>query len=130
MGYNPIYEGNRGSQIVKTFRRDLESHFRDLLSGKAEKVFRAHDFAMLQSLHPSYLNNVIKTKTGKAMSVWIAEKTVTEAKGLLQDPAMSIKAIAFTLGFAESTHFSAYFKKHAELSPVEYRRRQNKIKKI
>jgi len=115
---------------VKSFRRNLESHFRDLLSGKAEKVFRAHDFAVLQNLHPSYLNNVIKSKTGKSMSLWIAYKTIAEAKGMLQDPAVPIKEIAFTLGFAESTHFSAYFKKHAELSPVEYRRKQDKIKKI
>jgi hypothetical protein len=28
--YNPIYEGNKSSQIVKTFRRNLEKHFRDL----------------------------------------------------------------------------------------------------
>jgi AraC family transcriptional regulator, transcriptional activator of pobA len=128
--YNPIYEGNRGSQIVKSFRRNLEQHFRDLLSGKVDKVFRANDFAALQSLHPSYLNNVIKSKTGKPIGVWIAEKTIAEAKGLLQDPSVPIKEIAFALGFAESTHFSAYFKKHVEVSPVEYRRRNDKMKKI
>jgi AraC family transcriptional regulator, transcriptional activator of pobA len=128
--YNPIYEGNRGSQIVKSFRRNLEQHFRDLLNGKVDKVFRANDFAALQSLHPSYLNNVIKSKTGKPIGVWIAEKTIAEAKGLLQDPSVPIKEIAFALGFAESTHFSAYFKKHVEVSPVEYRRRNDKMKKI
>jgi AraC-like DNA-binding protein len=122
--YNPIYEGNRGSQIVKTFKKDLERHFRDLVGGKAERVFRAHDFAGLQHLHPSYLNNVIKSKTGRSMSVWIAEKTIAEAKSLLQDATVPIKEIAYRLGFAESTHFSAFFKKHAMVSPADYRKQQ------
>ena len=122
--YNPIYEGNRSSQIVKTFKKDLERHFRDLVNGKAERVFRANDFARSQHLHPSYLNNVIKSKTGKAMSVWIAEKTVAEAKSLLQDGAVPIKEVAYRLGFAESTHFSAFFKKHMKVSPVDYRKQQ------
>lgn len=124
--YNPIYEGNRGSQIVKSFRRHLEQHFRDLVSGKADKIFRAGDYAALQNLHPNYLNNVIKTKTGKPVSVWIAGKTISEAKGLLQDPNRSVKEIGYTLGFTEAAHFSAYFKKHTELSPADYRRQQGK----
>lgn len=122
--YNPIYEGNRGSQIVKTFKKELERHFRDLVGGKVERVFRAHDFAESQHLHPSYLNNVIKSKTGKSMSVWIAEKTIAEAKSLLQDVTIPIKEIAYRLGFAESTHFSAFFKKHTAVSPADYRKQQ------
>lgn len=122
--YNPIYEGNRGSQIVKTFRKDLERHFRDLVNGKADRVFRAHDFAGSQHLHPSYFNNVIKSKTGRSVSVWIAEKTVSEAKSLLQDATVPVKEIAYRLGFAESTHFSAFFKKHTKVSPADYRKQQ------
>jgi AraC family transcriptional regulator, transcriptional activator of pobA len=120
--YNPIYEGNRSSQIVKTFKKDLESHYRDLVNGKTENVFRTHDYANLQSLHPSYLNNVIKSKTGKSVTTWIAEKTIAEAKSLLQHSSSSIKEIAYLLGFGESTHFSNYFKKHTESSPADYRK--------
>jgi len=48
--YNPIYEGNRSSQIVKQFKRNLEQHYRDLVSGKAEKVFRVSKVADLEKL--------------------------------------------------------------------------------
>lgn len=120
--YNPIYEGNRSSQIVKNFRRTIEQHYRDLRSGKAQTVFRVQDYADAQSLHPNYLSNVIKTKTGKAIGTWIAEKTISEAKALLQNSSVSIKEIAYMLGFTESAHFSNYFKKHTESSPVAYRR--------
>lgn len=42
--YNPIYEGNRSSQIVKTFKQTLERHYRDLNTGKAHQVFRLQDY--------------------------------------------------------------------------------------
>lgn len=120
--YNPIYEGNRSSQIVKTFKRNLEQHYRQVMQGKAEKVYRVQDYADLQNLHASYLTNVIKSKTGKPISTWITEKTIAEAKSLLQNDSMAIKEIAYLLGFAEATHFSNYFKKYTDTSPAQFRK--------
>ncbi|WP_375419538.1 helix-turn-helix domain-containing protein [uncultured Hymenobacter sp.] len=120
--YNAIYEGNRSSAIVRSFKLLLEKHYRDLEQGLAEQVFRVQDYAEAQHLHPNYLSNVIKTKTGKAIGTWIAEKNIAEAKSLLQNSAISVKEIAYRLGFAEPAHFSNYFKKHAHLSPSFYRK--------
>ncbi|MHA4740491.1 helix-turn-helix domain-containing protein [Dyadobacter sp. MSC1_007] len=122
--YNPIYEGNRSSQIVKIFKRHLEQHFRDLVNGKAQMPLRVQDYADMQALHVNYLSSVISSKTGKSISAWIADKTVTEAKVMLQNPELSIKEIAIRLGFLESPHFSNYFKKHAGTSPADYRKLQ------
>jgi len=120
--YNPIYEGNRSSQIVKSFKQLLEKHYRELSLGKAETVFRVQDYASAQNLHPNYLSNVIKTKTGKSIAAWISEKTIAEAKSLLQNSSVSIKEITFKLGFSETAHFSNFFKKHTTTSPVQYRK--------
>lgn len=120
--YNSIYEGNRNSQIVKTFKRNLENHFRELVSGIVNKQLRVQDYADMQHLHVNYLSNVISNKTGKSISVWIAEKTITEAKVLLQDTNLSIKEIADKLGFQEASHFSGYFKKNTFSSPAKYRK--------
>lgn len=123
--YNPIYEGNRSSQIVKSFKLLLEKHYRDLSSGKVERAFRVQEYADAQSLHPNYLSSVIKTKTGKAIGTWITEKTIAESKSLLQNSQASIKEIAYLLGFTESAHFSNYFKKHTGVSPVLYRKQHS-----
>jgi len=120
--YNPIYEGNRSSQIVKNFKRTLEQHYRDLLKGSEKKVFRIQDYADAQNLHPNYLSNVIKSKTGKSIQTWIIDKTITEARSMLQNSSASIKEIAYQLGFQESTHFSNYFSKYTSTSPVLYRK--------
>lgn len=120
--YNPIYEGDRNSSIVKIFKKNLEAHYRALALKEAQLMFRVQDYADLQHLHPNYLSSVIKTKTGKTLSVWIAEKTIAEAKALLQNSSASIKEISFKLGFAEATNFSNYFKKHTQQTPVAYRK--------
>jgi AraC family transcriptional activator of pobA len=120
--YNPIYEGNRRSQIVKTFKLNLESHFRELLGGKTDKLLRVQDFADMQSLHANYLSSVIAAKTGKSVSTWIADKITTEARILLHNQSLSVKEIANKLGFSEASHFSNHFKKHTTMSPLEYRK--------
>lgn len=120
--YNPIYEGNRSSQIVKAFKENLEKHFRDLADGREQALFQVQDYARLQSLNANYLSNVIKSKTGKSISAWIVDKTIAEAKSLLKNSAISIKQVAFQLGFSESNHFSNYFKKHTNLTPNAFRK--------
>lgn len=120
--YNPLNEGSRSSQIVKTFKQMLEAHYRDLSSGKVDKVFRIQDYANAQNLHPNYLSNVIKIKTGKPIAAWIADKTIAEAKSLLLNTSLPIKQITYRLGFSETAHFSNYFKKHTQIAPVKYRK--------
>ncbi|HEX2535887.1 MAG TPA: AraC family transcriptional regulator [Chitinophagaceae bacterium] len=120
--YNPMEEGRKGSAIVKTFKRNLERHYRDLVAGRAERVFRVQEYARLQHLHPNYLSNVIKSKTGKTVGTWIAEKTIAEAKAQLLHSGDSVKEIAYRLGFPEATHFSQYFRKHCGVTPVSFRK--------
>ena len=120
--YNPIYEGNRSSQIVKIFKNTLEKHYRDLANGTAQTLFQVQDYARSQSLHPNYLSNVIKSKTGRSISAWITDKTISEAKSLLRNSSISVKEIAHQLGFSESAHFSTYFKKHTNLTPNAFRK--------
>ncbi|MEM6523853.1 MAG: AraC family transcriptional regulator [Bacteroidota bacterium] len=121
-GYDPQDEGDRSSEIVKQFKKDLEKHYRDLLAGHKEYIFQAQDYANLQRLHPNYLSTVIKSKTGKSMNLWISEKTISEAQAMLKNTAMTSKEIGLTLGFSEATHFSSYFKRHTGLTPNTYRK--------
>jgi AraC family transcriptional activator of pobA len=122
--YNPIYEGNRSSQIVKVFKQNLEQHFRDLANGKTDTQLRVQDYADKQFLHVNYLSSVISSKTGKSVSAWIADKTIAEAKWMLQNKEISIKEVAGRLGFLEASHFSNYFRKNTSLSPAAYRKQQ------
>jgi len=118
---SPVKQNGRAFEIVKKFKLSIEKHYRELSSGMIEKAHRVQEYADILNLHPNYLNAVIKAKTGKSVGNWIAEKTIAEAKSLLKNSDIPVKEISYRLGFAEIQHFSTYFKKHTQSSPVVYR---------
>jgi len=121
--YNPIAEGNRDSQIVKSFKKQLEKAFKRTLDNKADEVkLQVQYFAEKLNLHPNYLNSVIKSKTGRTVNDWISKRTLSLAKTLLLNTSLSSKEIAYKLGFSESTHFGRFFKKHTNSSPNTFRK--------
>jgi AraC family transcriptional activator of pobA len=120
--YQPREEGNRSSQIVKKFKQALEQHYKDLSNGKIELLHQPQDYANMQNLNASYLSQVIKSKTGKSISHWIADKTIGQAKALLLHSFKPVKEIAFQLGFSETAHFSNYFKKHTRKTPTSFKK--------
>ena len=124
--YNPLNESDSNSQIVITFKRNLEQHFRDLSAGNIDTLYQVQDYARSQYLHPSYFSTVIKSKTGKSVNNWIAEKAIAEAQAILSRSPVSIQEAASQLGFKESGHFSRYFKKHTGISPSTFRQNLTK----
>ena len=125
--YDPIEEGSRDSQIVRSFKRLIESEFKKILGNDPGEVkLQAQYFAEKMNLHPNYLNSVIKNKTGRTVNDWISKRTLSVAKSLLLNTAYSSKEIAYRLGFSEPTHFSRFFKNLTRQSPAAFR----KMKKI
>lgn len=122
LNYNPIEEGNRNSQIVKSFKHLLESEFKGIIEKpQNDSKLQVQYFAEKLNLHPNYLNSVIKSKTGRTVNDWISKLTLSVAKDLLMNTSHSSKEIAYRLGFSEPTHFSRFFKKHTQLSPGAFR---------
>ena len=126
VNYNPIEEGNRNSQIVKSFKQLLESEFRKVMDNEQiDSKLQAQYLADQLNLHPNYLNSVIKSKTGKTVNDWISYQTLIVAKDFLLNTSYSSKEIAYKLGFSEPTHFSRFFKKQTLLSPGAFRKPNN-----
>jgi len=111
----------RQAAIVSSFRRMLCRHYQDLYNGHAERAFNAKEYADALGLHPNYLNYVIRQRTGKPVSKWIINKTISESKFLLAYSGLSIKEIAYRLGFTEPSYFSRYFRKYAQVTAAAYR---------
>jgi AraC family transcriptional activator of pobA len=123
LDYNPITEGSRNSQIVKSFKQLLEKEFKKIFSNSStSRRLQVKDFANALHLHPNYLSSVIRSKTGKTINEWLANRTLAAAKSLLRNTSLSAKEIAYKLGFSEPTHFNRFFRKHAEITPSEFRK--------
>lgn len=59
----------------------------------------------------SYLNKVVKEETGLTAREHIQQKIIAEAKRGLYLSGLSMKEVAFSLGFDDIAHFSKFFKK-------------------
>jgi AraC family transcriptional regulator, transcriptional activator of pobA len=119
-----IKSPNRANEIVNRFKILLNDSFRDLTTGKTEKVPSIKELAAAMNVHPNYLSTVIKEESGKSASDWIQDRTFAEAQALLNNDTKTISEIAYALGFTDSTHFAKFFKKKANLTPLEYRKNQ------
>ncbi|MDW3194650.1 MAG: AraC family transcriptional regulator [Cytophagales bacterium] len=119
--YDPIEEGDRISQIVKSFKQKLEQQFKDQLSNNSHTLFQVQNYARELNLHPNYLSTVIKSKTGKSVNQWINDKQVSTARTLLKTTSLTVKEISYQLGFSEPTHFNRFFKKHTGMTPGDFK---------
>ena len=122
-GYKLQTPLNRNPDIIQDFMQNLEFHYDQLLKGKINIVMTIKDYAEMQQLHKNYLSSVLKEKTGKTGSQMIAEKTLSVAKSLMKDSRLSIKEIAYILGFSYLSYFNIFFKKHTGQSPGNYRKK-------
>lgn len=73
----------------------------------------------------SHLSHSFKTETGMALSDFIMQKKIEEAKKLLRYSTKSLSAISTYLGFSSQSHFSRVFKKYASENPSMYRNKLN-----
>ncbi len=82
----------------------------------------AKEFAANLSLHPNYLNDLLKKHTGQNVSTHIRNRLLEEAKTLLIQTEWSIQNIGYSLGFAEQSNFNLFFKKNAGITPAAFRK--------
>ena len=73
----------------------------------------------------SHLSHSFKAETGMALSDFIMQKKMEEAKKLLRYSTKSLSAISTYLGFSSQSHFSRVFKKYASENPSVYRNKLN-----
>ena len=73
----------------------------------------------------SHLSHSFKAETGMALSDFIMQKKIEEAKKLLHYSTKSLSAISTYLGFSSQSHFSRVFKKYVGENPSVYRNKLN-----
>jgi AraC-like DNA-binding protein len=82
----------------------------------------AKEFAGELSLHPNYLNALLKKYTGQNVSAHIKGRLLEQSKVLLLRTDWTLLDIAFALGFADQSNFSHFFKNLAGLTPADFRK--------
>jgi AraC-like DNA-binding protein len=96
------------------FLEDVRNHFSDNYS--------VTQFAERLSTTEAKLNEVSKIHTNKTAQNVIYSLIISEAKRLLHYENVTIKEIAYSLGFNDPFYFSNFFKKHTTKSPKEFKK--------
>jgi AraC-like DNA-binding protein len=68
-----------------------------------------------------YLTRWFKNRTGETVRRYINGMKILRAMELLCDSSLSVKEIAFSLGFKDEKYFMKLFKSYENLTPSEYR---------
>jgi len=113
---------NATRRIAMLFMELLERQFPIDEVHEKINLRTASEFADQLNVHVNHLNRAVKETTEKTTTQQISERVVQEAKVLLKHTALNVSEIAFALGFGEVTHFNNFFKKHVQLSPLQFRK--------
>jgi AraC family transcriptional activator of pobA len=95
--------------------------FRDLVRKQYAQHRSVKFYANALHIHANHLNFIVKKQTGQTAKQIIDEQVLLEAKSLLNSTSLSIKEIAYRLGFEEPDRFSSFFRKHEQRSPTQYK---------
>ncbi|MFZ7107378.1 MAG: helix-turn-helix domain-containing protein [Bacteroidota bacterium] len=99
--------------LVDRFTLLVQQHFAEHL--------RVEDYAERLRISPKHLIAVSKEHTGQTPLNIIRDHLVAESKKLLYHTDLSVKEIAYRLGFDDPGNFSKYFRSATGFTPVEYR---------
>jgi len=100
---------------------DRLRQFEELLENQFVQVRTVNEYAAQMNVTPNHLNHICQQVLGKTASQLLHERLVIEAKRLLTHTARSVKEIGFLLGFADTSYFVRFFRKHAGSTPADFR---------
>ena len=70
--------------------------------------------------HPTYINRVMKNAVGVSFHQYLIDYRLKQSLQLLELNNLTMEEIAARVGFANSKHFSACFRKHFQIAPSRY----------
>jgi AraC family transcriptional regulator, transcriptional activator of pobA len=122
MIYFSRYSNETRSVILHTREEELTIEFLNLVKNNFMTKKLVSDYASTLCVTPNYLNRTIKKITGSTASYHIQKEIIIEAKKNALRSGISMKEIAYDLGFETSAHFSKFFKKICGVNFTEYKK--------
>ena len=104
---------DKSKELLADFECEIEEHFRE--------EHQVSDYANRFNVSLNHFTELIKTQSGKTPIGHIHDRLLLESKRQLFHSRLTIKEIAFQLGFQDASYFNRFFKRLTGLTPVEYR---------
>ncbi len=109
---------NKHMDLIRHYHILVEKHFRE--------AHMVGYYAKVLGKSPKTLSNIFKKIYTKTPIQIIKERIVLEAERLLLYSDKTVQDISQELGFEEVSHFSHFFKKAQQISPLLFRKAKNR----
>jgi two-component system response regulator YesN len=102
-----------------------------VVEGRVQKILQMvesgtrlniRELALEFHLSPAYLQRLFKHQTGVSMGEWMNEQRLQRAANLLANSYMSVKEIAYTIGYEHASSFIRAFERRFAQAPLRYRK--------
>lgn len=101
------------SQLVMRAKAYIDQHY-------SESIM-LEDIARTLNISPYYLSRLYKAETGYNFIDYLTHVRIEAAKTMVVDLSLSMKEIAFAVGYSDPNYFSRLFKKVTGCTPTEYK---------
>ncbi len=120
-----IYAEDKQSGELLGQRTDvsLVRRFQDLVEKHVKKEKQVAFYADQLNIGSKKLTNLTKETLGTTPKELITKELLRVSKKLLVESSLSIKQVAWELGYTDVNNFSTFFLKETSLTPTEYRKR-------
>ncbi|WP_282148138.1 AraC family transcriptional regulator [Algibacter lectus] len=117
-------ERTKENQSVK----DINMHwlekftaFKDILEDEFANTRSSRYYASQLFISYKFLNDIVKTLTGKTVKAFIDDFVIIEIKRYLVTTSLSIKEISYKTGFEEPANMGKFFRKNTGFTPLKFR---------
>jgi AraC-like DNA-binding protein len=95
--------------------------FQNLVEQNAKQYTQVQDYAPMMGVSTKTLNTITKTIVNKTAKAFVDDICTKQIKRLLINTDLTVKEIAYSSGFEETTNFYKYFKRQTQLTPEQFR---------
>ncbi len=113
---------NELSAFVADEKRIQLLKFVNLVDENYKKGLQISEYANLIHVSTRTLSDITSQLLNKTPSQIVQERIILESQRLLLHSELNINQIGFRLGFDDPSYFVKYFKKHAGISPSDFRK--------
>jgi AraC-like DNA-binding protein len=114
------YDGNDGNLTTPEKLKTYIDNTPGITAETAAAQFR---------ISPGHARRLFREQYGMTVHQYVRERNLTTAKQLLLSSEYSVGEISDRLGYCDDNYFSAVFKKHFGLSPMQFRLQNRAVKK-
>ena len=116
--------GRLATEVVGELRLNDEPLLAEVF-GFIEDRYGEHlslkDVARAVSLSPGHLTTVVRSKTGRTVLGWIAERRMAQARRLLVETNLSAEEVGHRVGYNDPTYFVRTFRRAHGTTPLGWR---------